>query len=39
VPVLPGMSLPIGLGALGVLGLGGLGFAVARRRRTATAAA
>ncbi len=39
VPVLPGMALPIGLGALGVLGLGGLGFAVARRRRTATAAA
>ena len=39
VPVLPGMALPIGLGALGVLGLGGVGFAVARRRRTATAAA
>ena len=39
VPVLPGMSLPIGLGALGVLGLGGVGFVVARRRRTATAAA
>jgi hypothetical protein len=39
VPVLPGMALPIGRGALGVLGLGGVGFAVARRRRTATAAA
>jgi hypothetical protein len=39
VPVLPGMSLPIGLGALGVLGLGGVGFVVARRRRTATATA
>ena len=39
VPVLPGMALPIGLGALGVLGLGGLGFVVARRRREATAAA
>ena len=25
VPVLPGMALPIGLGALGVLGLGGVG--------------
>jgi hypothetical protein len=39
VPVLPGMALPIGLGALGVFGLGGLGFVVARRRRTAAAAA
>jgi hypothetical protein len=38
VPVLPGMALPIGLGALGVLGLGGVGFAVARRRRAAVAA-
>jgi hypothetical protein len=38
VPVLPGMALPIGLGALGVFGLGGLGFVMARRRRTATAA-
>jgi hypothetical protein len=38
VPVLPGMALPIGLGGLGVLGLGGVGFVVARRRRvTATA--
>ena len=38
VPVLPGKALPIGLGALGVLGLGGVGFTVARRRRaTATA--
>ena len=26
VPVLPGMALPIGLGALGVLGLGGVGL-------------
>jgi hypothetical protein len=39
VPVLPGKALPIGLGALGVLGLGGVGFAVTRRRRSATAAA
>jgi hypothetical protein len=39
VPVLPGMALPIGLGALGLLGLGGVGFVVARRRRTAPAAA
>jgi hypothetical protein len=39
VPVLPGKALPIGLGALGVLGLGGVGFAVTRRRRAATAAA
>jgi len=39
VPVLPGMALPIGLGALGVFGLGGLGFVMTRRRRTATAAA
>jgi hypothetical protein len=39
VPVLPGMAMPIGLGALGVLGLGGVGFVVARRRRAATAAA
>jgi hypothetical protein len=38
VPVLPGMALPIGLGSLGVLGLGGVGFAVARRRRAATVA-
>jgi hypothetical protein len=38
VPVLPGMALPIGLGALGLLGLGGVGFVVARRR-TAPAAA
>jgi hypothetical protein len=38
VPVLPGMALPIGLGALGVLGLGGVGFVVARRRRVVTAA-
>jgi hypothetical protein len=38
VPVLPGMALPIGLGALGVFGLGGLGFVMARRRRTATVA-
>ena len=33
VPVLPGMAMPIGLGALGLLGLGGVGFVVARRRR------
>jgi hypothetical protein len=39
VPVLPGMALPIGLGALGVLGLGGVGFVVARRRRVAVTAA
>jgi hypothetical protein len=38
VPVLPGRALPIGLGALGVLGLGGVGFVVARRRRVATTA-
>jgi hypothetical protein len=38
VPVLPGMALPIGLGALGVLGLGGLGFVVSRRRRATVAA-
>lgn len=38
VPVLPGKAMPIGLGALGVLGLGGVGFAVTRRRRVATAA-
>jgi hypothetical protein len=38
VPVLPGMAMPIGLGALGLFGLGGLGFVMARRRRTATAA-
>src|ERR1700761_2584492 len=30
VPVLPGMALPIGLGALGVFGLGGLGFVMTR---------
>jgi hypothetical protein len=39
VPVLPGKALPIGLGALGVLGLGGVGFVAARRRRAGTAAA
>jgi len=38
VPVLPGKALPIGLGALGVLGVGGIGLAVARRRRTAEVA-
>jgi hypothetical protein len=37
--VLPGKALPIGLGALGVLGLGGVGFVAARRRRAGTAAA
>jgi hypothetical protein len=38
VPVLPGAALPIGLGAIALLGLGGLGFQVSRRRRQATAA-
>src|ERR1700761_697158 len=38
VPVLPGMALPIGLGALGVFGLGGLGFVMTRRRRVAVTA-
>ncbi|HEY2238393.1 MAG TPA: choice-of-anchor P family protein [Streptosporangiaceae bacterium] len=38
VPVLPGMALPIGLGALGLFGLGGLGFVMTRRRRAATVA-
>lgn len=38
VPVLPGLALPIGLGALGVFGLGGVGFVVARRRRATVAA-
>ncbi len=38
VPVLPGMAMPIGLGALGLLGLGGVGFVVSRRRRAAATA-
>jgi hypothetical protein len=38
VPVLPGMALPIGLGAIALLGLGGLGYQVSRRRRAAAAA-
>ncbi len=38
VPVLPGMALPIGLGAIALLGLGGLGYQVSRRRRAASAA-
>lgn len=39
VPVLPGMALPIGLGGLTVLMLGGLGYQFSRRRRQAAAAA
>jgi hypothetical protein len=38
VPVLPGMALPIGLGAIALLGLGGVGYQVSRRRRAAAAA-
>ena len=38
VPVLPGKALPIGLGGLGVLMLGGLGYQFSRRRRQAAAA-
>lgn len=38
VPVLPGMALPIGLGAIALIGLGGLGYQVSRRRRAAAAA-
>ena len=38
VPVLPGRALPIGLGGLGVLMLGGLGYQFSRRRRQAAAA-
>ena len=38
VPVLPGMALPIGLGAIALLGLGGLGYQVSRRRRAASEA-
>ena len=39
VPVLPGLALPIGLGALVVLALGGFGYQFSRRRRAAAAAA
>ena len=38
VPVLPGMALPIGLGGLTVLMLGGVAYQVTRRRRAAAAA-
>jgi hypothetical protein len=38
VPVLPGMALPIGLGAIALLGLGGLGYQVSRRRRATSEA-
>ena len=37
--MLPGMALPIGLGGLTVLMLGGLGYQFSRRRRQAAAAA
>ena len=38
VPILPGKSLEITLGGLGVLLLGGLGYQVSRRRKLETAA-
>ena len=38
VSILPGKALPIGLGALGLVMLGGLGYQFSRRRRQAAAA-
>ena len=38
VPILPGMALPIGLGSLGVLMVGGLGYQISRRRRVGATA-
>jgi hypothetical protein len=38
VSILPGMAMPIGLGALGLLALGGTAYVVSRRRRVAVAA-
>jgi hypothetical protein len=39
VGILPGAAMPIGLGTLGLLALGGTGYYFTRRRRTATIAA
>lgn len=38
-PALPGMALPIGVGLAGLLGLGGVGYFLSRRRRVAAQAA
>jgi hypothetical protein len=38
VPILPGKSMEIALGGLGVLLLGGLGYRASRRRKRETAA-
>lgn len=38
VPVLPGLALPIGLGAIAMLALGGFGYQLSRRRAAAAAA-